>query len=39
LYDYLDVPERVYDGLLNTPHAWTRWGEHITSSYDFRRLA
>jgi hypothetical protein len=38
-YDYLDVPRRVFDGLLDAEHPWTRWGRHITGSYRFRRVA
>jgi hypothetical protein len=38
LYDYLDVPKDVYDGLLTDPNPWTTWGAHIKASYDVVRL-
>lgn len=33
-YDYLDVPEHVYDGLRRSAHPWTEWGRHIKDSYE-----
>lgn len=39
LYDYLDVPEDVYEGLLGSPHPWTDWGRHIKESYGYVHLA
>lgn len=38
-YDYLDVPARIFDGLLSSEHPWTQWGQHIKSNYDFRPLS
>lgn len=38
LYDYYDVPPRVYQGLLTDEHPWTTWGDHIKASYRFSRL-
>ena len=38
LYDYLDVPPHVFTGLLESPHPWTEWGDHIKSTYRYRRL-
>jgi len=38
LYDYVAVPPEVYAGLTASLHPWTEWGEHIRSTYDFRRL-
>lgn len=38
LYDYLDVPPEVFALLLRAEHPWSIWQEHITSSYDYRRL-
>jgi hypothetical protein len=39
VYDYLEVPARVFAGLLNAAHPRTEWGEHIKRTYRFRRLA
>ena len=38
LYDYLDVPPHIYPAMLDSAHPWTEWGEHIKSTYDYRRL-
>ena len=38
LYDYLDVPAEVFAALASSPHPWTEWHEHITSTYAYRRL-
>lgn len=38
LYDYLDVPAEVFAGLITSAHPWTEWREHITTTYDYRRL-
>jgi len=38
LYDYLDVPPEIFEGLNTSAHPWSDWGPHITSSYDYRRL-
>lgn len=37
--DYLDVPAEVFTALVEADHPWTTWHEHITSSYDYERLA
>jgi len=37
LYDYLDVPPEVFDGLLQSAHPWTEWREEILG-HDYRRL-
>jgi len=38
LYDYLDVPPEVFEGILRAVHPWSLWQEHITTSYDYHRL-
>ncbi|MDT0202473.1 KTSC domain-containing protein [Nocardioides sp. AE5] len=38
LYDYLDVPEEVFDSLTTSAHPWTEWQAHIKSAYVYRRL-
>ena len=38
IYDYLDVPAKVFAGLLASAHPWTEWGKHIKGTYDFRRV-
>ena len=38
LYDYLDVPAEVYEGLTTSAHPWTEWQQHIKSTYDYTRL-
>ncbi|GAA3541194.1 KTSC domain-containing protein [Aeromicrobium flavum] len=38
LYDYLDVPREVFALLLAAEHPWSLWQEHITSTYEYRRL-
>lgn len=38
LYDYLDVPADVFNGLRIAAHPWTQWGEHIKQTYRYRRL-
>jgi hypothetical protein len=38
LYDYLDVPEEVFEGLTTSAHPWTEWQAHIKSEYEYRRL-
>lgn len=37
LYDYLDVPPEVLDGLLHSAHPWTEWREQVLQ-HDYRRL-
>jgi len=40
LYDYLKVAAEVYEGLLaDQPHPWGSWRRHITSAYEYRRVA
>lgn len=35
LYDYLDVPPEVFEGLLASAHPWTEWRERILAcEYD-----
>lgn len=34
LYDYLDVPEHVYEAMRCSQHPWTDWGRHIKDSYE-----
>jgi hypothetical protein len=38
VYDYLDVPAKIFDELRASAHPWTEWGEHIKATYDFRRV-
>lgn len=38
LYEYLDVPPEVYDGLTTSAHPWTEWQTHIKATYDYRLL-
>lgn len=38
LYDYLDVPPEVFEGLTTSAHPWTEWRAHIKKTYAFRRL-
>jgi hypothetical protein len=38
LYDYLDVPEEVWKGLLAEAHPWTIWGLRIKAAYEFVQL-
>lgn len=38
LYDYLDVPPEVFEGLTTSAHPWTEWQTHIKASYDYRRI-
>jgi hypothetical protein len=35
VYDYLDVPEHVYDGLRRSAHPWTDWARHVRESYGY----
>jgi hypothetical protein len=37
LYDYLDVPPAIFDGLLGSAHPWTEWGTRI-KRHRHRRL-
>ncbi len=37
LYDYLDLPPEVFDGLLGSAHPWTEWREEILAR-EYRRL-
>lgn len=36
LYDYLDVAPEIYDGLLDDPHPWTRYGREIKEQHEWR---
>ena len=36
LYDYLDVPPEVFEGLLASAHPWTEWRQLILE-HDYRR--
>lgn len=36
LYDYLDVPPEVFEGLLLSAHPWTEWREEILE-HEYRR--
>ena len=38
LYDYLNVPEHVFEGLLASAHPWTEWGQHIKATYRVHRV-
>lgn len=37
LYDYLDVPPEVFEGLVESAHPWTEWRERILER-DYRRV-
>lgn len=37
LYDYLDVPREIYDGLLADPHPWTHYGARIKRDFRYRQ--
>lgn len=37
-YDYLDVPPEIWEGLRDSEHPWTEWGEQIKTTYDYRPL-
>jgi hypothetical protein len=38
LYDYRNVPERVFEELCTSAHPWTEWQQHIKATYDCDRL-
>jgi len=38
LYDYLDVPPEVFEGLTTSAHPWTQWQAHIKTHDAYRRL-
>ena len=37
LYDYLDVPREIYDGLLADPHPWTHYGARIKRDFRYQQ--